>query len=79
MAAKKVINRQFGTRYGAKNRTRVAEIEQQYRSKQKCPYCAKVSVFRQSSGIFICPKCHSKFTGRAYTAELTVKSVSEEW
>ena len=78
MAETKVINKGLGTRYGPKNRNRVAEIQAQYRNKQKCPYCSKVAVVRQSAGIYVCPKCGSKFTGRAYTAEQTSGSLTEE-
>lgn len=60
-----------GTRYGSRNRNKVAAIENQYQAAQKCPHCAKVGVKREAAGIFECRKCGVKFTARAYTTEKT--------
>ena len=57
----------YGTRYGRRNRQKVALIEVEQRKKHKCPYCAFPKVSRVSVGIWQCDKCNAKFTSRAYT------------
>ncbi|HLP79011.1 MAG TPA: 50S ribosomal protein L37ae [Acidobacteriota bacterium] len=83
MAEKVIVPKtsvRFGTRYGARNRNKVALVESQYIHAQKCKYCNKVAVKRTAVGIYECSKCGSKFTGRAYTAESTAQqdTVDEE-
>lgn len=56
----------FGTRYGAKLRKKVSEIEEKQRKKYECPKCHSVQVKRASAGIWHCRKCDYKFAGRAY-------------
>ncbi len=56
----------FGIRYGKGIRQSIIEIEKKQKTKQKCPYCNKLSVKRLASGIWLCKKCDSKFTGKAY-------------
>jgi len=41
--------------------------EAQQRAKHKCPYCNKIAAKRLSVGIWNCPKCDTKFAGKAYT------------
>ena len=48
---------------------KVAMAERQYRIPAECPYCGKTSVKRKAAGIFVCSKCKSTFTGRAYSAQ----------
>ncbi|MBS3156332.1 50S ribosomal protein L37ae [Candidatus Woesearchaeota archaeon] len=57
----------FGSRYGRKIRHIVSEVEKKLRAWHKCPYCKKLKVKRESSGIWVCRSCNSKFTGKAYT------------
>ena len=57
----------YGTRYGRRNRQKVALIEVEQKKKHKCPYCAFPKVSRISVGIWQCDKCKAKFTSRAYT------------
>ncbi len=72
----KTTNR-YGTRYGARNRNKVALVESQYKQMQKCPHRRKVAVVRLMSGVYECEKCHIKMTGRAYTVENSSKLVEE--
>ncbi len=57
----------YGTRYGRRNRQKVALLEVEQRKKHKCPYCAYDKVSRKSTGIWTCDKCKITFTSRAYT------------
>lgn len=67
MATKKVGSTgRFGARYGKTVKKKVAEVEKRQKKKHKCPYCNKMQVKRLASGIWLCKKCDSKFTGRAY-------------
>jgi len=59
--------RRYGTRYGRRNRYKVALIEVEQKKSHKCPKCAFMKVKRVSTGIWQCQKCNAKFTGRAYT------------
>lgn len=68
----------YGTRYGARNRNKLAMVEAQYKNDQKCPYCRKVNVVRDAPGIFRCTKCAAKFTGRAYSIESSAKFITQE-
>lgn len=56
----------FGARYGKTIRQRILAVEKRQRKKQICPYCKKPTAKRVGLGIFLCKKCDSKFTGRAY-------------
>ncbi|MEM4637870.1 MAG: 50S ribosomal protein L37ae [Candidatus Woesearchaeota archaeon] len=62
----KAIGR-FGTRYGRRNRIKVAMLESEHKKKHKCPKCGYVAVKRKSVGIWYCEKCNAKFTSKAYT------------
>ncbi len=64
----------FGARYGLRIRSKVAKVEKEQRAPQECPYCLRKGVKRLSFGIWLCPKCDSKFTGSAYR----VKNVAVE-
>ncbi len=55
----------FGSRYGRRVRTKIAEIESLQRKKQKCPFCNGY-VKRLSKGIWRCKKCNKKFAGHIY-------------
>ena len=59
--------KRFGARYGRTTKLRFAEIEREQRRLHKCPYCHKMKVKRVSAGIWLCKKCSSKFTGKAFT------------
>ena len=67
MATKKIGTAgRFGPRYGRKLKKKVAEIEKKLKVWHKCPYCSKIKVKRESSGIWVCRSCKSRFTGKAY-------------
>ena len=55
----------FGARYGRSVRTKVANIEQIQRKKQKCIFCNGTAK-RLSKGIWLCKKCNKKFAGHTY-------------
>ncbi|MBS3136186.1 50S ribosomal protein L37ae [Candidatus Woesearchaeota archaeon] len=59
--------KRFGARYGRSLRHLFAKIEDEHRRKHKCPYCGRIAVKRLAAGIWLCKKCGSKFTGKAYT------------
>lgn len=66
--AKKVAStKRYGVRYGRTTKHKVASIENQYKGRNKCPYCTKTGVKRLAAGIWQCDKCASKFTAKAYT------------
>lgn len=68
MATKKVGSAgRFGIRYGKTIRVKIADIEKRQRGRHLCPYCNKQQVRRVSLGVYACRKCHTTFTGRAYT------------
>jgi large subunit ribosomal protein L37Ae len=74
--AKKVklgSTKRYGTRYGRRNKDKVAALEKQHRGKHKCPYCNYVKVIRLVKGIWNCEKCGARFTGKAYTYEIAKK------
>jgi large subunit ribosomal protein L37Ae len=56
----------FGTRYGMRLRKRWLEVDKKQKALYECPTCKRLSVKRQSSGIWICKKCNTKFIGGAY-------------
>lgn len=72
----KAIGR-YGTRYGRRNRVKVALIEVDQKRKHKCPKCGYFKVKRLSVGIWQCSNCSAKFTSRAYTVSKpqTIKSL----
>jgi large subunit ribosomal protein L37Ae len=59
--------RRYGTRYGRRNREKVALLEIEQKKRHKCPKCNYDSVSRLAVGIWQCGKCNAKFTSRAYT------------
>ena len=61
--------RRFGARYGRRVKQKLGMIEKHAKTRQKCPYCNSYSVKRVAVGIYICKKCNSKFTGKAYILE----------
>jgi large subunit ribosomal protein L37Ae len=68
--------KRFGTRYGPKNKEKVAAIENEHRGRHKCPFCNYVKVKRLSSkGIWQCEKCNAKFAGKAYGFETSKKAI----
>jgi large subunit ribosomal protein L37Ae len=68
----------YGTRYGRRNRQKVALIEADQKKSHKCPYCAFPKVVRISVGIWQCDKCKAKFTSRAYTVSKVPAIKSKE-
>lgn len=70
MATKKVGSAgRFGARCGKRLRQKIAGIEKVQRQPQQCPYCNRKTAGRLSAGIWICRKCGSKFTSKAYRVE----------
>jgi large subunit ribosomal protein L37Ae len=56
----------FGTRYGRRVRTKIAEVETPQRKKQECLFCNGIAK-RLSKGIWKCKKCNKKFASHTYT------------
>jgi len=56
----------FGAGYGTRVRNKLNKVESVQRKKQKCPYCEKLGVKRESKGIWHCAKCGKRFAGHAY-------------
>ena len=56
----------LGARYGKRIRTKLVNVEDKQRVKQKCPYCKKLGVKRLSKGIWNCSKCGKKFASDTY-------------
>lgn len=59
----------FGARYGKTPKTRLINVEQKQRKKQKCPFCKKLGVKRSSKGIWKCFKCNKKFASGVFYLE----------
>lgn len=84
MALDKTVSsgKRFGSRYGRRLRHKFAKIEAEQKKGHKCPYCSEPKVKRVAAGIWLCKKCNSKFTGRAYTVPKKViiraEAVKEE-
>ena len=72
--------KRYGTRYGPRNKQKVAVIESECRGRHKCPFCNYTQVKRLSRGIWQCGKCNAKFAGKAYTFSAVKKEqlVAEE-
>ncbi len=60
-------SKRYGVRYGRRLRLKLEAVEEQQKTKYKCPYCHKVAVRRMAVGIWNCPKCSAVFTARAYS------------
>ena len=56
----------FGARYGKRVRSKLADVEEKQRIRQKCPFCKKLGVKRTSKGIWECPKCKKRFASDVY-------------
>lgn len=56
----------FGARYGLTIKQKVLAIEKKQKAKYECPSCTKVAVKRLAKGIWLCKKCHHKFTGKTF-------------
>ncbi|MEX2017184.1 MAG: 50S ribosomal protein L37ae [Candidatus Pacearchaeota archaeon] len=58
----------FGARYGKRAKSKLSDVEEKQRKKQKCPYCGKKGAKRLSTGIWKCSrkKCGKKFASDAY-------------
>ncbi|MCK4222674.1 50S ribosomal protein L37ae [Candidatus Bathyarchaeota archaeon] len=76
----------FKARYGTTVRKRFVEVTTESRRRHRCPKCNRLSIKRQSVGIWSCKKCGFTFTGGAYspstklgvTAKRAAKRLSEE-
>jgi len=56
----------FGSRYGAKLRRRVLDIEKKASEPNRCPACATRALKREAVGLWKCTKCDLVFAGGAY-------------
>ncbi len=56
----------FGSRYGAKLRRRVLDIERRRKEPHRCPACATRALKREAAGLWRCKKCDILFAGGAY-------------
>ena len=56
----------FGSRYGAKLRRRVLDIDNRRKEPTRCPACATKALKRQAVGLWKCSKCDLLFAGGAY-------------
>ncbi|MFX0108381.1 MAG: 50S ribosomal protein L37ae [Candidatus Hodarchaeota archaeon] len=56
----------FGSRYGAKLRRRVLDIEKRRFEAHRCPSCATRALTRKAVGLWNCKKCGLVFAGGAY-------------
>jgi large subunit ribosomal protein L37Ae len=57
----------FGSRYGRKIRQIVIKAGTQ--KKFRCPSCMKLTLKRESAGIWRCSRCGTKLAGKAYKPE----------
>jgi large subunit ribosomal protein L37Ae len=57
----------YGSRYGRKIRQRIIKAGTQKRF--RCPSCTKLTLKRESAGIWKCGKCGTKLAGKAYKPE----------
>ncbi|VVB61757.1 50S ribosomal protein L37Ae [uncultured archaeon] len=57
----------FGNKYGSKVRHAVAKIEASSRAYHVCPQCLRLTLDRQSAGIWKCRKCNITIAGGAYS------------
>jgi large subunit ribosomal protein L37Ae len=56
----------YGSRYGAKLRRRVLDIDNRRKDPTRCPSCATKALKRKAVGLWICSKCDLLFAGGAY-------------
>lgn len=56
----------FSSRYGAKLRRRVLDIEKKRNEAHRCPSCATRALSRKAAGLWKCNKCGILFAGGAY-------------
>ncbi|KGQ10258.1 60S ribosomal protein L43 [Beauveria bassiana D1-5] len=61
------VTGKYGTRYGASLRKQVKKMEVSQHAKYTCTFCGKVTVRRQSTGIWNCRSCKRTMAGGAYT------------
>jgi large subunit ribosomal protein L37Ae len=57
----------YGSRYGRLIRSRVIKAGSQKRF--RCPSCMKLTLKRDSAGIWSCSRCGTKLAGKAYKPE----------
>ena len=87
------ITGKYGTRYGAKLRKQVKQIEIIQRTKYQCPFCGKVIKYlkqslvrRTATGIWRCRACRRQIAGGAWelatstatTAKTTINRLKKE-
>jgi large subunit ribosomal protein L37Ae len=68
LMVQKKSSARFGSRYGKRIREDVLKAESKYRTMlYKCPACSRIAVKRQSSGVWKCKKCSTKFASSAFS------------
>lgn len=70
--------KRFGVRYGRTTKYNLAQIENEQRKLQKCPYCKKIRAKRVFAGVYQCLQCNAKFSGKAYFVEQKIPIEQEE-
>jgi ribosomal protein eL43 len=70
--------KRYGVRYGTKLKGKIAKIESERHTSTTCPYCHYATAKRLNAGIWVCTKCKSNFTGKAYTPGMQQTSPKEE-
>ncbi|KAG5436974.1 hypothetical protein PCANB_001248 [Pneumocystis canis] len=65
------VTGKYGTRYGSSLRKEIKKIEVQQHAKYVCAFCGKMSVKRQSVGIWKCLRCLKVISGGAWTVSTT--------
>ncbi len=78
MATKRISVKRYGARYGRTLKEKIGKIELEKRASNLCPYCHYRKLSRPAAGIWLCGKCSSKFTGRAYVVGRKVEKIEEE-
>ena len=76
MRTKKVgTTGRFGNKYGSRVRHMVAKIEANSRAQHVCPQCLRLTLDRQSAGIWKCKKCNVTIAGGAYQPTTTATKI----
>ncbi|MAH42412.1 50S ribosomal protein L37ae [archaeon] len=56
----------FGSRYGKRIREEIKKATKTSKKKYSCPSCSRVSIRRESAGVWKCAKCGKKYASGAY-------------
>ena len=67
----------FKSRYSSPLKKIVRDIENQQRSKQKCPQCGRKALKRKGYSLWVCTKCGAVIAGGAYEPKTAVGKITE--